>query len=196
MCISWLIVLTGEPIGRLHGEDIFRMLPEERAVITPETEISERLGAGPLLLPDEEEGRARPVLPAKHRISSQRSEVEVRISERDLVGGVRVCIRIDSINAVGESYRPAIATVNIEVEGARRAEFLEIPVSARSDQRLRVELDRKRRCECPIRARDEGESGLIERCKNVAAAIGRGGQSIRLAGDELRERVTLVEFRR
>ena len=88
--------LSGEPIGRLHQEDVARAA-EDLSRIASRLEIALKgQEIAPLLLPHEKERRAGPVLPADDGISVQGMRTEIRISDRERRCDARA-IRIDGI---------------------------------------------------------------------------------------------------
>src|SRR5690606_22315879 len=87
------VLLQAEPVACLDQERVVRPRPEQVAVVAPEVErsgVAEVLAA---LLPDEEEHRARAVLPAQHGVGPELLEVEV-VGRRIRVGreAVRVAL--------------------------------------------------------------------------------------------------------
>src|SRR4051812_47103977 len=60
--------LPRDPVGRFHEEDVRRHLTEDRADVAMRVEREVGVSAAPLLLPDDEQRRPRPIFPAKHGV--------------------------------------------------------------------------------------------------------------------------------
>src|SRR4051812_24094470 len=82
--------LPPQPVVHFYEKDVVRVRREQRGAVAGEVEIAgvrelvtARLG------PDEEERRARPVLPAIHDVAEQRARVEARVVEGEGRGGAR-----------------------------------------------------------------------------------------------------------
>src|SRR5690606_3305146 len=102
------------------------MSPEQVAAVTGEVELVRSLVCPlPPLAPDEEDCRARPVLPAEHRVRAELHEAEA--TGIALAGEWLIAVRIAG--------------------RARVVEFAPVAVGAGAHERLGVELERKRRRE-------------------------------------------------
>src|SRR5687768_2517612 len=76
--------LQGEVVRQLGQEDVVRILLEQLAERLAEREAAVcRVVVDPAVVPDQEQGRSRAVLPAEDRVSAQRLEVEVVASVGD-----------------------------------------------------------------------------------------------------------------
>src|ERR1700674_5962850 len=77
--LSWL---AADPVIHLDLKHVRGPVAEDRAPLGAKIEIAIGIVSGPALCPNEEHGRARPILPPHHGVADERPEGEVRVSER------------------------------------------------------------------------------------------------------------------
>src|SRR5687768_8776448 len=99
---------------------------EDRSHVAAQLEVADRLEIRPLLLPDEEQGRSWPILPAQNRVASQRPDVERGIAEGECGGRIRR-VWIHSEHALARARDGAhVLPINQEVERPWPGELLEL----------------------------------------------------------------------
>src|SRR2546426_4939059 len=181
--------LKAQPVVELHQEDVGRGI-EQHLV----TEIMSEVERGvekidePRLAPDEEQRGAGPVLPAQHRVRAERAEAAVGVRELEAVGRRDRGRRVHGVHGrsrvVGDG-RGVVPSIQVEAEGTRRLELLEVLVAPREGEWLRVQLEAERWREGEVQAGRQVELALAELPEDVPGAVGRGGSRVVRRRDEL-----------
>ena len=94
---TWFHILLALADESQHGFAI-RKSVEQRTDVPAEVEVAHACATGLVPLPHEVDGRARSVLPPKHRIADERLDVEIAI--REGVVGHAVAVEVDVLAPV------------------------------------------------------------------------------------------------
>src|SRR5207249_4862005 len=138
-----------QPVGSLDGENVLGAVVQQGAEVAGKVEVPEGLLLTAALLPHEEHGGARAVLPPQNGVTQERAEVEVRV--RDGEGGRGTGpVGVDLVDARGVALdRAGLPAVHTEVVLPRRRQLLEVLVESRHDERLQIKLEAQLRGKGP-----------------------------------------------